>query len=74
MSYDDDDELEEIRRRVAEEVNSLTASQLRTFRHSRSSMESWIYKAANAIARIITAPLRWIADAIRGFLDGLFNW
>jgi hypothetical protein len=72
MSYDDDDD-EAIRRRVEEEVTALTKSQLRTMRQSRQAMESWIYRTANAIARIITAPLRWIADAIRGFLDGLFG-
>jgi hypothetical protein len=68
--YDDEDE---VRRRVHEEVDSLTQSQLRTFALSRSSMESWIYKTARAIGRIISAPFRWIADIIRGFLDGLLG-
>lgn len=73
MSYDDYDD-EELRRLVAEEVNALTRSQLRAMRESRRSMESWIYRAAHAIARIISAPFRWIADAIRGFFEGLFGW
>ena len=73
MSYDDYDD-EEIRQQIANEVNALTRSQLRTMRTSRQSRESWIYRTARAIARIISAPFRWIADAIRGFFDGLFGW
>ena len=71
MSKEDDD-LEEIRRRVAMEVESLTNSQLRTFKHSHSALQNWIYRTARAIARFITAPFRWIAAAIEGFFDGLF--
>jgi len=64
---------EEVRRRVAEEVNALTQAQLRTFARSRASMDSWIYRVAHAIGRIIGAPFRWIADLISGFLDGLLG-
>jgi hypothetical protein len=64
---------EEIRRRVHDEVDSLSAAQLRTFRVSRASMKSWIYETARKIGRIISAPFRWIADFISGILDGLFG-
>ena len=75
MSYSSDDyDDEEMRRLVADEVNALTRSQLRTMRKSRTARESWIYRTAHAIARIISAPFRWIADAIRGFFDGLLGW
>lgn len=70
MSYDDD----EVRRLVADEVDALTDSELRTMRRSRQTRESWIYRTARAIGRLISAPFRWIADAIRGILDGLFGW
>lgn len=71
--YDDYDD-DEMRRVVAEEVNALTSAQLKVMRKSQKARESWIYRTARAIARIISAPFRWIADAIRGFFDGLFGW
>jgi hypothetical protein len=74
MSYDDDYDDEEIRQLLAEEVSALTRSQLRVMKKSRQARESWIYRTARSIARIISAPFRWIADAIRGFFDGLFGW
>lgn len=69
----DDFDVDEVRRRVEAEVNALVDSDIRTFQRSRSAMEAWIYRTARAIARIITAPLRWIASLIEGFLDGLFG-
>jgi hypothetical protein len=71
MSSDYD--VEEVRSRVQAEVDALTDSQIRTFQHSRSAMENWIYRTARAIGRIISAPFRWIASLIEGFLDGLFG-
>ena len=68
-SYDED----EVRRRVATEVDSLSDQELRTFRHSRSSLEGWIYRTARLIGRILSAPFRWIAELIRGLFDGLFG-
>jgi hypothetical protein len=73
MSYDDYSD-EEVRQLVADEVNALTRSQINTMRRSQQARESWVYRTARAIARIISAPFRWIADAISGFLDGLFGW
>lgn len=67
--YDED----EVRRRVQDEVDSLTDTQLRTFERSRKSMEAWIYKAAKVIGRILSAPIRWIANLFMGLLDGLFT-
>ncbi len=64
---------EEVRRRVHDEVDSLTDSQLRTFERSRKSLEAWIYKAAKTIGRILSAPIRWIANIFMGLLDGLFS-
>ena len=68
-TYDED----QVRRRVLEEVDSLSDSELRTFRHSQKSMESWIYRTARTIGRILSAPFRWIADIIRGLLEGFFS-
>jgi len=68
-SYDE----EGVRRRVVEEVNSLTQAQLRTFARSRASMDSWIYRVAHQIGRILSVPFRWIADLIQGFLEGFFG-
>lgn len=64
---------EEIRSRVHEEVDSLTAAQLRTFKVSRASMKSWIYEVAHRIGRILSAPFRWLADFISGILEGFFG-
>jgi hypothetical protein len=69
----DDDDIEEIRRRVGREVEALTTSQLRTFQRSRTAMENWMFRTARAIARFISAPFRWIMSAIEGFFDGLFG-
>jgi len=69
-SYDED----EVKRRVQEEVSSISDQELRTFRTSRQSMDSWIYRTARAIGRILSAPFRWVADIIRGILDGFFGW
>jgi hypothetical protein len=68
-SYDED----EVRRRVEDEVNSLSDYQLRTFKRSQSSLEAWIYRTAHAIGRILAAPIRWIVNLIKGFFDGLFS-
>lgn len=68
-----DDDVEETRRRVRAEVDSLSDAQLRTFRYSRQSLDSWIYRTARAIGRIISAPIRWVMDIIRGFFDGFFS-
>jgi DNA repair protein RadD len=64
---------DEIRRRVHEEVDSLSSAQLRSFRVSRDSMNSWIYKVAQKIGRILSAPFRWVAAFISGFLEGYFR-
>lgn len=63
----------EVRRRVQEEVDSLSDYQLQTFKRSKSSFESWIYRTAHAIGRALAAPIRWIMRLIEGFLDGLFS-
>ena len=63
----------EVRRRVQQEVDSLSDSELRTFRYSQSSLEQWIYRTAHAIGRMLSAPFRWVANLIRGLLDGLFG-
>ena len=68
-AYDED----QVKKRVQEEVDSLSDSELRTFRYSQKSMESWIYRTAQTIGRILSAPFRWIADIIRGILDGFFS-
>lgn len=68
-TYDED----EVRRRVQQEVESLSDHELRTFRYSRSSLEDWIYRTARAIGRMLSAPFRWVANLIRGLLDGLFG-
>jgi len=68
-SYDED----EVRRRVQREVDSLSDIQLREMKRSRSSLESWIYRVAYQIGRIITAPIRWIINLIEGFFEGLFS-
>jgi hypothetical protein len=53
MSSDD-----EVRRRVQQEVDTLSDYELRTFRRSRSSLESWIHRTAYAIGRMLSAPIR----------------
>ena len=63
----------EAMRRAAREFASLTEAQKRTMRASQRSLESWIYRVAHAIARAIRAPFEWIADLIRGFIDGLLG-
>jgi hypothetical protein len=73
MSYDDDFDAEEVRERVRAEVDSLSDSQLRTFRHSQSSLDNWIYRTARAIGRALAAPIRWLVNLIRGFFDGFFS-
>lgn len=69
----DDYDVEGVRRRVQAEVDALTDSQIRTFQRSHSTMESWIYRTARAIGRIISAPIRWLVNLIEGFLDGFFG-
>lgn len=69
MSYDED----EISQLVSDEVDALTDSELRIMRKSRQARDSWIYRTARAIGRIISAPFRWIADFIRGIIDGIFG-
>lgn len=64
---------EEVRRRVQEEVDSLSDAELRMFKAQRSSLENWIYRTARAIGRILSAPFRWVARLIEGLLDGLFG-
>src|SRR5215207_659950 len=72
-SEGDEEDLEEIRRALKSELEGLALSQRRTIERSEKSRESWIFRVAEAIARIISAPLRWIVDAIRGFLEGIFG-
>lgn len=72
-SEGDEDDLEEIRRSLKAELEDLASSQRRTIEKSERSRESWIFRVAEAIARIISAPFRWIVDVIRGLLDGFFN-
>ena len=72
-SEGDEEDLEEIRRSLQAELESLALSQRRTIQKSEKSRESWMFRVAEAIARIISAPFRWIVDSIRGFLDGLFG-
>ena len=71
--YEDEGDLDEIRSRLKQELESLTTSQQNTLARSRSSLENWIFNIARAIARIITAPVRWIVSAIEGIIDGLFG-
>lgn len=72
-SEGDEEDLDEIRRSLQAELEAMSLSQQRTLQISEKSRESWIYRVARAIARIISAPFRWIADVIRGILDGLFG-
>lgn len=69
-SYDE----EAVRRRVEEEVDTLSDYELRLFRRSQSSFEAWIYRIARAIGRLLSAPIRWIEATIRGLLKGFFEW
>lgn len=66
-----DEEL--VKHRVQQEVDSLSDYELRTFRYSQSSLESWIYRTARAIGRVLSAPIRWLVALIRGFFDGFFS-
>lgn len=70
MNPNDEDE---VRRRVQREVDDLSDIQLREMKRSKSSLESWIYRVAYQIGRIITAPIRWLVNLIQGFFEGIFS-
>jgi hypothetical protein len=68
-SYNED----EVRRRVQREVDDLSDVELSRMKRSKSSLESWIYRVAYQIGRILTAPIRWIINLIEGFFEGFFS-
>lgn len=68
-TYDED----AVRQRVQAEVDSLSDYQLQTFRRSQSTLESWIYRTAHAIGRLLSAPIRWLVNLIKGLFDGFFG-
>lgn len=77
MSYDEDDDIDEILGELEAELRRMNKQQRRQVRASQKSFLSWLYDAIRKIfsivGEIISAPIKMILSVLEGLLGGFLR-